>query len=301
MFRFAVFSAAVAAALGQDVAVDEQGAKILKEQRFSAGDLRHGAAYATENQILFKEESDEDGERTGFVSYIGDDGKTYSYRYYAGKEGFRILDGDHIPSGGQDAAAYNAEEAAASTPVEALPTVETLPIEPLVPAFEAAPVAPVAPAVVPEFVDYDDEPVAARDPDFNPFINPHDPTHRNLQFNKNARKFAPKVPGVLDDSHVPDCAGCAGVNPFINPFDLSHQQAAQQPGLLAGHLAGHLAGAGRPAVRTRPAVRARPAIDPRPVEVFPETTTTPAPRRFFPPGSLALNRFETGFNFDFSS
>jgi len=293
MFRFAVISAAVAAALGQNV--DEPAAKILKEQRFNAGDLRHGSAFATENQILYREESDANGERIGQYSYISDNGELITVKYSAGKDGFRILEGDHIPSGGQDAAAYDAEEAAASTPIEPAPA--TLPVEPLVPAtpnFKPAPIAPAAPAVVPVDYDilYDDAPV---DPDFNPFINPHDPTHRNLQFNTNARKFAPKVAGVLDDSHVPNCAGCAGVNPFINPFDASHQQPlapAAQPGLLAGHLAGHQAGV----VSAR-----RPAIDPRPLAAAPRTTTTPAPRRFFPPGSLALNRFETGFNFDFSS
>merc|ERR1712243_500116 len=30
-------------------------------------------------------------------------------------------------------------------------------------------------------------------------------------------------------------------------------------------------------------------------------TPTQAPRNFFPPGKLALNRFENGFNFDFTS
>ena len=78
------------------------------------------------------------------------------------------------------------------------------------------------------------------------------------------------------------------VNPFVNPFDASHQQA----GLLAGHLAG---------VQT--VQRAQPRAQPRPqalpVQTF-QTTTQAAPR-FFPPGNLKLNRFESGFNFDFSS
>ena len=80
--------------------VDEQDAKILKEQRFNNGDGRAGAAFATENEILFREESDEAGNRLGQYSYIGDDGKTYTVKYSAGKDGFRILDGAHIPSGG---------------------------------------------------------------------------------------------------------------------------------------------------------------------------------------------------------
>merc|ERR1719348_511803 len=112
---------------------------------------------------------------------------------------------------------------------------------------------------------------------------PHDPTHRNFAFNKNGAKFAPKVPGVLDSSHVPDCAGCSGLNPFINPFDASHQA-----GVLAGHQAGFGAGQQRRPVAARPAA-------PRPQQpLLPvlRTTTTPAPKRFFPPGQLSLNRFE---------
>jgi len=292
MFRFVVFSCAVAAALGQ--VLDERDAKILKEQRFNNGDGRAGAAFATENEILFREESDEGGNRIGQYSYIGDDGQTYTVKYSAGKDGFRILDGAHIPSGGQDAAAFVATPAPAPLVEEPLPAPVQVAARPA-PQPKAAPQPIQAEPLIPDYAEYDDEPV---DPNFNPFVNPHDPTHRNFGFNKNGAKFAPKVPGILDGSNVPNCAGCEGLNPFINPFDSTHQNA----GLLAGHLAGHRAA---PAPRARPAAtQARPqasrpaAADPR---LFLQTTTTPAPKRFFPPGKLALNRFETGFNFDFSS
>jgi len=291
MFRFVVFSCAVAACLGQ--IVDERDAKILKEQRFNNGDGRAGAAFATENEILFREESDEGGNRLGQYSYIGDDGKTYTVKYSAGKDGFRILDGAHIPSGGQDAAAFVAEPEPRAAPAPA-PVQQAARPAPRPVAARPAPAPIQAEPLIPDYEQYDDEPV---DPNFNPFINPHDPTHRNFGFNKNGAKFAPKVPGVLDGSFTPNCAGCEGLNPFINPFDATHQN----PGLLAGHLAGHRAA---PAPRARPAAtQARPqasrpaAADPR---LF-QTTTTPSPKRFFPPGKLALNRFETGFNFDFSS
>jgi len=274
--------------LGQ--VVDEQDAKILKEQRFNNGDGRAGAAFATENEILFREESDEAGNRLGQYSYIGDDGKTYTVKYSAGKDGFRILDGAHIPSGGQDAAAFVAEP----EPVRAAPAPIQQAARPVArPAVRVAPEPIQAEPLIPDYEQYDDEPV---DPNFNPFINPHDPTHRNFAFNKNGAKFAPKVPGVLDSSFVPPCAGCEGLNPFVNPFDASHNNA----GLLAGHLAGARQQPA-PAPRARPQARpqaSRPlAADPR---LF-QTTTTPSPKRFFPPGKLALNRFETGFNFDFSS
>jgi len=329
MFKCVVFASAAAAALGQQVAVDERDAIILREQRFNNGDGRTGAAFATENEINFREETDADGTRFGQYSYIGADGKTYFVKYSAGKEGFRILDGEHIPSTGQGAAAFVSEDAEeraaaeASQPVQA-PIVPEAPApiqdapEPLVaaapePVIVSAPepvIAP-APAVPVDYdyqVDYNDEPV---DPDFNPFINPHDPTHRNFAFNKNGAKFAPKVPGVLDESHVPDCAGCSGLNPFINPFDASHQA-----GVLAGHQAGLGAGIPKSKLNFREKVIAAPATQPaarpaaqpdapaaRPKALLPvlRTTTTAAPKRFFPPGTISLNRFETGFNFDFES
>ena len=55
--------------LGQTV--QDKEAKILKEQRFNAGDGRTGAAFATENGQVFREETSADGERIGQYSYIG--------------------------------------------------------------------------------------------------------------------------------------------------------------------------------------------------------------------------------------
>ena len=273
MFRFVATSCLVAAACGQQF-VNPKDAKILKEQRFNAGDGRHGAAFAQQDGTVFREESTADGERIGQYSYIDQDGNTITVRYTAGKDGFRILEGAHIPEGanGQNSAPFAAENSAPVAPV--------------------APVQPAAPVIAqpaPQTIDYDyvDEPV---DPNFNPFINPHDPTHRDFRFNTNGANFAPKTapaPAQTNNFGVPDCANCAGVNPFVNPFDASHQQA----GLLAGHQAGFRA----------PVQPAQPR--PRPVQpqTFTLQTTTQAAPRFFPPGNLQLNRFETGFNFDFAS
>jgi len=54
--------------------------------------------------VVYREESAGNNERIGQYSYIGDDGKTYTVKYSAGVNGFRILGGDHIPSGGQTSA-----------------------------------------------------------------------------------------------------------------------------------------------------------------------------------------------------
>merc|ERR1711963_55299 len=106
MLRFVAASCLVAAACGQFV--DPKNAKILKEQRFNAGDGRHGAAFAQQDGTVFREESTADGERIGQYSYIDQDGNTITVRYTAGKDGFRILEGAHIPEGanGQNSAPF---------------------------------------------------------------------------------------------------------------------------------------------------------------------------------------------------
>merc|ERR1712115_461916 len=86
---------------------DSSNAIILQEQRFNAGAGKFGAAYAQEDGVVFREESGGNNERIGQYSYIDDTGKTITVKYSAGINGFRILEGDHIPSGGQKAA--NAE------------------------------------------------------------------------------------------------------------------------------------------------------------------------------------------------
>jgi len=258
MFKLVAASCFVAAACGQFV--EPQNAKILKEQRFNAGDGRHGSAFAQEDGTVFREETTADGERVGQYSYIDNDGKTITVRYTAGKDGFRILEGAHVPTGATGFAP------APVAPVRAAPVQV------------AAPVRQAAPVAQPDY-DYVDTPV---DPNFNPFINPHDPTHRNFQFNRNGANFGPNNGNNFVNS-VPACADCAGVNPFINPFDASHQQA--------GLLAGHQAGVQQPRFQ-QPAQPAQQAFS---------FETTPSPRNFFPPGQLKLNRFESGFNFDFSS
>ena len=271
---FKVVFACVASSMALSQTIDPKDAKILKEQRFNTGTGQHGSAFATEDGTIFKEETDANGNRIGQYSYIGDDGKVISVKYVAGKDGFRIIEGDHIRATGQDAAPFNAEIAepvaqAAPAPVRAAPT--------------AAP-------IVPQIRDFDYEEVE-QDPNRNPFINPHDPTHRDFAFNTNGAQFQPKTPAgqpaqapqgtpvTLDASFVPNCAGCAGINPFINPFDESHggQQAAFIP-------------ARQPA---------QPFI-PRPVAPVQPAQPVVVPQQG-PDGQIKINRFETGFNFDFQA
>ncbi|XP_023331084.1 uncharacterized protein LOC111703388 [Eurytemora carolleeae] len=119
---------------------DSSLAKILQEQRFNSGDGKFGSAFAQEDGHVFKEESQGNNNRIGQYSYIGDDGKTYTVKYSAGVDGFRILEGDHIPSGGQTSAAAVMGENG-------------------------------------ELKEYDYEYYDEAKPD-SPFVNPHDPTHR---------------------------------------------------------------------------------------------------------------------------
>merc|ERR1712098_567905 len=68
------------------------------------GDGKFGSAFAQEDGHAFKEESAGNNERIGQYSYIDENGKTITVKYSAGVNGFRILEGAHIPSGGQKSA-----------------------------------------------------------------------------------------------------------------------------------------------------------------------------------------------------
>merc|ERR1711892_1611545 len=247
--------------------VEPQNAKILKEQRFNAGDGRHGSAFAQEDGTVFREETTADGERIGQYSYIDNDGKTITVRYTAGKDGFRILEGAHVPTGATGFAP------APVAPVRAAPVQV------------AAPVRQAAPVAQPDY-DYVDTPV---DPNFNPFINPHDPTHRDFNFNRNGANFAPQNNNnnnnnALARNFVNNVPDCAGVNPFINPFDASHQQGFVAPAPA------RQAPVQQPRFQQRQ--RAQQVQQPRfqqpaqPAQQAFSFETTPSPRNFFPPGQL---------------
>merc|ERR1712025_123305 len=128
---------------------------------------------------------------------------------------------------------------------------------------------------------------------------------------------------------VPACADCQGFNPFVNPADFSHQQQ-QFPQQQAGFRSSgqqfpinqfsvqpqqnlQQVGASRsnsvvPAFLQQPS---QPAVNFqqrqfRQPQQFQPTQTIPVQNQQFSspqtnPGQLSLNRFQNGFNFDFSA
>lgn len=54
-------------------------------------------AFAGDNGIKQGETIHPDGTRNGAYSYVDPNGETISVKYTAGKDGFKILQGDHIP------------------------------------------------------------------------------------------------------------------------------------------------------------------------------------------------------------
>merc|ERR1712088_220228 len=145
---------------------------------------------------MFREETTSDGERIGQYSYIDENGETITVRYAAGKDGFRIIEGNHIPEGanGLQSAPFD-PEIAKGEPQSPPPQQEAAPVR-----EQQRPVRPVRPA----------RPAQRRQPqpqqqqqqqqqqvpsaDFNPFINPADPSHLDFQRNINAAEFRPRQP-----------------------------------------------------------------------------------------------------------
>jgi len=285
MLRMIVIACVASVCLGQNVA--DKDAKILKEQRFNAGDGRTGSAFATENGHTFREETDVDGNRIGQYSYVGDDGKVYTVKYSAGIDGFKILEGDHIQATGQDSAPFDPEIAGENAPADPAPAPAPRRVAPAPAPRARVPLPARAPAPVRQQVQEQPR---------NPFINPHDPTHRDFSFNSNGAQFQPvqpvqaaqparaaqQTPVTLDASFVPNCAGCEGLNPFVNPFDASH----------GGQLAGVQTGSFQIPRRAQPA--------PRPFVPQPVAPVQPVVQQNFD-GQIKINRFETGFNFDFQA
>lgn len=70
---------------------------ILLHKQALTQDGAFNFAFAGDNGIKQGESIRPDGTRTGAYSYIDPNGETISVKYTAGKDGFKILEGDHIP------------------------------------------------------------------------------------------------------------------------------------------------------------------------------------------------------------
>jgi len=350
---FKLFVASCLAASASCQVLDAKNAKILKEQRFDAGDGRFGAAFAQEDGTVFREETSSDGERIGQYSYIDQDGQTITVRYSAGKDGFRILEGAHIPEGatGLQSAPFDPSIAEAGSQEQPpAPRQQETRLVPQQQQFRPAPVQQqqqFRPAPVQQ------QPAA----DFNPFINPADPTHRDFQHNTNAAQFRPQpqqaqpqqfpqarqqvreqaraqAQTIPNPASVPACANCEGINPFINPADSSHtqlfasqpaapafrqpqqsfrqpastfvpqqQQQAVNPSFTFQQRTQTQQQPLQPAFASQQSEQARPVFR-APQQAPPAFRQPPSPapaslNNF--QGNLNLNRFDNGFNFEFSS
>merc|ERR1712226_1820138 len=323
MFRVVLVSCLAAAACGQSL--EAKNAKILKEQRFDAGDGRFGSAFAQEDGTVFREETTADGERIGQYSYIDENGQTITVRYTAGKDGFRILEGSHIPEGanGLQSAPFDPEIANGEPEQPQAAPVTSQP-RPVRPASQRQQFQPQ-----PQF----------QNTEFNPFINPADPSHLDFQTNVNAAQFQPRPAQapvqrqqfqqapvqrqqfqqapvqrlqfqqapvqrqetIPNPSSVPACANCAGVNPFINPADSSHAQlfSSQQLAPASPFVPQPSAPAFQPQQPLQPAF-ATPSPQQSVRQPVRAQLSSPNTLNDFQ-GQLSLNRFDTGFNFDFSS
>merc|ERR1712001_708498 len=150
---------------------------------------------------MFREETTSDGERIGQYSYIDENGQTITVRYTAGKDGFRIIEGNHIPEGanGLQSAPFD-PEIAKGEPQSSPPQPEAAPVReqqrPVRPARPARPAQRRQPQ--PQFVaqqpQQQQQQQQVPSADFNPFINPADPSHLDFQRNINAAEFRPRQP-----------------------------------------------------------------------------------------------------------
>jgi len=292
MFRLIVTGCVLGLGLSQYV--DPKQAKILKEQRFNAGDGRFGSAYAQEDGVVFREETGPGGERIGQYSYIDQNGKTITVKYSAGKDGFKILEGNHVPNGA------NGQNSAAHDPNYREPDYNQQQAQPQqsYQYNQQQQQSYQQPQPQQQYNNYNQnnnyvQPTQAP-ANRNPFINPDDPTHRDFRYNQNAASYQPGGSAQRPSAaSVPNCADCAGANPFINPYDPSHR-----PGYVAP-----VQPAARP-VQQQQQQQQQSSFNynNNNNNVNYNYQPTEASRsNFFPPGKLNLNRFETGFNFDFES
>jgi len=228
--------ALVAAVAGQRY-VDPKQAAILQEARYLSGDGSFGSAYNQEDGTQFKEETDASGNRRGQYSYIGDDGKTITVQYTAGKNGFQVS-GDHLPR----------------API---------------PAPQHRAPAPAPP-------QYNQQPQYNAIPNQGQSYNKGSNNGDDGSYRADVYETPYQYRNELHTTNYP-----AG-----NPSQINQAREAYNP-FHNPHVPDHLYNQA-----------------PQPQQAnfqFQQTTTTPSPNRFFPPGNLDLNRTPDGFQFQFNS
>lgn len=70
---------------------------ILMHKQALGQDGSFNYAFSADNGLQQGESINPDGSRTGSYSYVDPNGKTITLKYTAGKDGFRVLEGDHLP------------------------------------------------------------------------------------------------------------------------------------------------------------------------------------------------------------
>ncbi|XP_063223245.1 uncharacterized protein LOC134531462 [Bacillus rossius redtenbacheri] len=75
----------------------QQHAAILSHRQGQSSDGAVNYNFATDHGLQQGETINPDGSRSGSYSYLDPNGKKISVKYSAGKDGFRILEGDHVP------------------------------------------------------------------------------------------------------------------------------------------------------------------------------------------------------------
>ncbi|XP_023248358.1 leucine-rich repeat extensin-like protein 1 [Copidosoma floridanum] len=240
-----------------------QNAAILKDQRYLSGDGTFGAAYSQEDGVEFKEESDEYGNRRGSYSYVDPTGQRRTVTYTAGVNGFQAS-GDHIPS----------------QPPPTPPQPEYVPLPQYNPPDYIPPRLPSRPPRY-QLVRRPYEPqYETQEPAYEPRPAPPAPRYN--------RPLPPPPQPELLQYESPYAEYPSGSLRYDTKYDV-----APQP--VIGPITSQYRPVPRPTPPSPP-----PQPPPAPLRYNYNEITTPAPRRFYPPGKLDFNRTPDGFSYTFS-
>ncbi|XP_043484360.1 early nodulin-75 [Leptopilina heterotoma] len=265
-----------------------RNAAILSDTRYLSGDGTFGASYKQEDGVEFKEESDEFGNRRGSYSYIDPNGERRTVTYTAGKNGFQAS-GDHIPT--------------------APPQIPPEPVQP-----EYVPLPQYNPP------DYQFPKERFYDSRFQT-QNQYEP-----QIVEAPKKVEPKITFQYEYHHDPNSVKYQSPTAeFESQYQLQpYQQRKYQPAPPPRPAQYHQSSQPSHELQSQAfnyqtpqyvpshyqkSYNSGPYRSPAPVSEYrplskPQShynqITTPAPRRFYPPGKLDFNRTPDGFSYSFS-